>query len=101
MKFETLEDRMNYYRGMTDYKLMPGSYVLIMLDGRSFSKKIKKTFNLPFDEEFIDIMNQTAQYLCKNIEGCKFAYVQSDEISLIVTDFDTPTTDSWFGYSID
>lgn len=100
MKFETLEDRMNYYRGMTDYKLMPGSYVLIMLDGRSFSKKIKKTFNLPFDEEFIDIMNQTAQYLCKNIEGCKFAYVQSDEISLIVTDFDTPTTDSWFGYRL-
>lgn len=100
MKFETLEDRMNYYRGMTDYKLMPGSYVLIMLDGRSFSKKIKKAFSLPFDDDFIDIMNQTAQHLCKNIEGCKFAYVQSDEISLIVTDFDTPTTDSWFGYRL-
>ena len=63
MKFETLEDRMNYYRGMTDYKLMPGSYVLIMLDGRSFSKKIKKAFSLPFDDDFIDIMNQTAQHL--------------------------------------
>lgn len=42
MKFETLEDRMNYYRGMTDYKLMPGSYVLIMLDGRSFQRRLRK-----------------------------------------------------------
>lgn len=100
MKFDTLEDRMNYYRSMTDYKLIPGSYVLVMLDGRGFSKKIKKQFNKPFDEDFIEIMNQTAQYLCKNIEGCKFAYVQSDEISLIITDFDTPTTDAWFGYRL-
>lgn len=40
-------------------------------------------------------MNETALYLCNNVQGCKFAYVQSDEISLILTDFETPETDSF------
>ena len=43
------------------------------------------------------MMNETAQYVCKNVQGCKFAYVQSDEISFVLTDFDTPTTDAFFG----
>jgi tRNA(His) 5'-end guanylyltransferase len=34
--------------------------------------------------------------VCKNVQGCKFAFVQSDEISLVLTDFDTPTTDAFF-----
>ena len=71
-----------------------------MLDGRSFSKLVKTKYKLPFDEKFIDMMNKTAEYLCKNIQGAKFAYVQSDEISILITDFDTPTTDAAFGYRI-
>jgi tRNA(His) 5'-end guanylyltransferase len=45
-------------------------------------------------------MNSTLQYLCKNIQGCKFGYTQSDEISLLLTDYDTLTTDAWFGYNV-
>ena len=86
MKFNTLKEKYNYYRNMTDYKLYPNSYVMVMLDGRSFSKKIKKRFNRPFDKKFIEIMNQVAIYLCENICNCKFAYVQSDEISLVLYD---------------
>jgi tRNA(His) 5'-end guanylyltransferase len=41
-------------------------------------------------------MNSTTEYLCKNIQGTKFGYVQSDEISLVLTDFDTLHTDLWF-----
>lgn len=99
MKLDTLEKRMLYYRGMTDYKLIPNSYVILMLDGRSFSKFCKQ-FKKPYDEEFINMMNETAKYLCENVEGCKFAYTQSDEISLVITDFDTPQTESWFGYRL-
>lgn len=97
MKFTKLEDRMLYFRSLTDYKLLPNSYVLIMLDGRSFSKIIKNKFEKPFDDKFIHYMNETAKHLAKSIEGVKFGYVQSDEISLILTDFDTETTDSFFG----
>jgi tRNA(His) 5'-end guanylyltransferase len=45
-------------------------------------------------------MNSTPQYLCKNIQGCKFGYTQSDEISLLLTDYDTLTTDAWFDYNV-
>lgn len=100
MKFKNLEDKCLYYRGLTDYKLLPNSYVIAMIDGRSFSKLIKNRFKKPFDDNFIDMMNQTAQYVCENVQGCKFAYVQSDEISFIISDFDTPTTDSFFGYRL-
>lgn len=96
MKFSNLEDRMLYFRSLTDYRLMPNSYVIIMLDGRSFSKIIKNNFEKPFDDKFINYMNETAKHLAKSIEGVKFGYVQSDEISLVLTDFDTETTDSFF-----
>lgn len=97
MKFKNLEDKCLYYRGLTDYKLTPNSNILVMLDGRNFSTLVKNNFKKPFDDDFIDMMNKTAQYLCKNIQGAKFAYVQSDEISILITDYDTPDTDTLFG----
>ena len=100
MNFETLKEKQEYYRHLTDYRLIPNSYVLVMLDGRSFSKKVKNRFKKPFDERFVDAMNETAKYLCDTIEGCKFAYVQSDEISLVITDFETPQTDAFFSYRL-
>ena len=97
MKFNNLEDKCLYYRGLTDYKIIGNEYMIIMLDGHTFSKKIKRKFDLPFSDDFIEIMNKTAAYVCQNIQGAKFAFVQSDEISILVTDFDTPETDSFFG----
>lgn len=96
MQFKTLEDKCLYYRSLSDYKLLPNSYVIVMLDGRSFSHMVKNKFQKPFDDDFIGMMNETAKYVCKNVQGCKFAYVQSDEITLVLTDFDTPTTDAFF-----
>lgn len=100
MHFDTLKDKCEYFRSLTDYKLTPNSYVIAMLDGRSFSKMIKNKYKKPFDETFISIMNEVAEYLVKNIQGAKFAYTQSDEISILITDFDTPETDAAFGYRI-
>ena len=64
-----------------------------MLDGRSFSKMVKNKFELPFDDNFIDMMNETAKYICKKIQGALFAYVQSDEISILLSD----KGDTFFG----
>lgn len=100
MQFDTLKEKQEYYRKLTDYRLLPNSYVIIMLDGRSFSKKVKNKFRKPFDERFVNAMNETTKYLCEEIEGCKFGYCQSDEITLLLTDFETPTTDSFFGYRL-
>ena len=100
MNFKSLKDKCEYFRSLTDYKLIPNSYVIAMLDGHSFSKLIKNKYKKPFDEKFMGYMNSVAEYLCKNIQGAKLAYVQSDEISILITDFDNPETDSPFGYRI-
>lgn len=100
MKFESLKDKCLYYRSLTDYKLTPNSYVMAMVDGHRFSKMIKNRFERPFSKDFINIMDRTAEYLCGEIQGAKTAYVQSDEISVLITDFDTPMTDSYFGYRL-
>ena len=97
MRFKNLEDKCQYYRGLTDYRLLPNRDILVMLDGKNFSKLIKNNFKKPFDDDFIDMMNKTAQFLCENVQGCKFAYTQSDEISLLITDYETTETDTLFG----
>ena len=97
MKFKNLEDKCQYYRGLTDYRIQGNNDILVMLDGKNFSTLIKNNFKKPFDDDFIDMMNKTAQFLCNNVQGVKFAYTQSDEISLLITDYDTPETDTPFG----
>lgn len=92
MVFQTLKEKCEYYRSLTDYKLLPNGYILVMIDGKNFSKLIKNKFNKPFDNWFIETMNQTAIYVAKSIQGCTGAFVQSDEISFIIKDDATTTT---------
>lgn len=100
MKFDSLKDKCEYFRSLADYKLTPNSYVIAMLDGHSFSKLIKNKYKKPFDERFMGYMDKVAEYLCARLQGAKVAYVQSDEISILITDFDNPDTDSPFGYRL-
>lgn len=100
MHFDNLKDKCEYFRSLTDYRLTPNEYVIAMLDGHSFSKLIKNNYSKPFDSRFMSYMNQVAEYLCKNLQGAKFAYVQSDEISILITDFENPASDSAFGYRL-
>lgn len=58
--------------------------MLLMLDGRSFSKFTKNNFTAPFCEIFADIMNSVTEYLCKEIQNARIAFVQSDEISIYI-----------------
>ena len=71
------------------------TYTILRLDGKSFHQFCKHLIK-PFDVDFISDMNETTLYLCKQIQGCKMGYVQSDEISLLLTDFEKITTDAWF-----
>lgn len=86
MIFKSLADKCNYYRNLTDYRLLPNGYVLVMVDGKNFSSLIKNKFEKPFDSWFITTMNNVAIHLCKNIQNCVGAFVQSDEISLLIKD---------------
>jgi len=71
-----------------DIRLDKDGYVLVMVDGKNFSTMIKNRYDKPFSDEFIGLMDSTARYVCENVDGCKFAYVQSDEITFVITSFD-------------
>ena len=99
-KKDSLGDRMkSYYENRAKTYLTRRSPVAIRIDGRVFHS-FTKNFKKPYDEVFHEAMNSTLQYLCKNIQGCKFGYTQSDEISLLLTDYDTLTTDAFFDYNV-
>lgn len=73
--------------------------VIIRIDGKAFHT-YTKGLNKPFDDGLMDDMDSTAIHLCQNIQGAKCAYVQSDEISILITDYDTLQTDAWFDYNV-
>ena len=73
--------------------------VIMRLDGKAFHTYTKHLVK-PFDEGLIEDMAATALFLCSEIQGAKVAYVQSDEISILITDFDKLTTSAWFDYNV-
>lgn len=93
---DTLGDRMKMnYEDRTRISLPRRSYTIIRIDGKAFHT-YTRGMQKPFDDGLIEDMDLTAAYLCKNIMGSKFAFVQSDEISILVTDFEDINTQSWF-----
>ena len=84
------------YESITKYLLPRRTYVTIRLDGKAFHT-FTKGLEKPFDKGLCDDMDNTALFLCNNIGGCKLAYVQSDEITLVLTDFEEDGTQPWFG----
>lgn len=102
---ETLSDRMKEYESNTQTKLIKKLPVIIRLDGRSFSK-FTKGFEKPFDLEISDIFQKVSLELRKDIENAKFIYSQSDEISILLTDWDSNKQeaggriDTWYDYRI-
>ena len=83
----TLKERMKSLQAERDYRLDKDSYILCHIDGRAFSKMIKRKFKLQFDDDFMQMMDDTAAYVCENVQGAKLAYVQSDEINIVITSF--------------
>ena len=95
-----LSDRIKtFYEDRTKTFLTRRLITIIRLDGKGFSK-LTKELNKPFDDGFSTDMDATAVYLCQNIQGAKFAYTQSDEISIVLTDFDNLESDAWFDYNV-
>lgn len=98
MSCNDLGSRMKVYEKATQQMLPENLPVIIRLDGRCFHKLTKK-FNKPFDLKFIKFMNKIALNLCRNeVQNVKLAYVQSDEISLLL--YKDVLSQSWFGNKI-
>lgn len=100
MDTSDLANRMKDYEKRNRYYLQKRLPVIIRLDSRA-GHTFTKGFKRPFDEIFMKSMQETAKYLCENIQGCQCAYIQSDEITLLLVDYEKLNTESWFDYRID
>jgi len=88
-----------YYEQIPKTRLMRRTPVAIRIDGKAFHT-FSKGFNEPFDQCLMTAMQETMKYLCESIQGCVFGYIQSDEISLILVDYQTFRTAAWFDYEV-
>lgn len=96
---DPIGDRMKAYENCYRIYLPKRQPVIIRCDmraGHTFTKGFKK----PYDELFAECMWETAKKMCENIGGAKFSFVQSDEITLILTDYENINTEPWFGNNL-
>lgn len=92
---DNLGDRMKSYEDCYRSFLPIRMPVILRIDGKAFHTYTKGC-KRPVDQGLVDCMNDTAIELCKKVQGCQVAYVQSDEISLLVNNYQEIDTQSWF-----
>ena len=96
---DSLGDRMKAYEYVTRNYLDRKLPVIVRLDGKafhSFTRGLKK----PFDDIFVKSMQDTMKYLCENVQGCVLGYTQSDEITLVLVDYQSIEASAWFDNNI-
>jgi len=81
---------MKEYEDIWNFKLPKHNTIIIRVDGKRFSK-LTTVLNKPFDATFHTIMELTAIDVAKQIDGCKMAYCQSDEVTFILNNYGTQT----------
>lgn len=95
MTKDNLGDRMKRYENSFNIILPQRLPIIARLDGRafhSFTRSCKK----PFDEKLINALNKTGISLCEEIQGAQIAFLQSDEISVLVHGYKKLNSQSWF-----
>jgi tRNA(His) 5'-end guanylyltransferase len=67
-----LKDRIDSYKELYNYKLLPKLPIIIPLNGKSFSK-ITSLLDKPYDSKLSECFLSTVLKLCSEIEGVIFA----------------------------
>ena len=99
MTKDSLGNRMKTYEAVPKNFLMRKNPVIIRLDGKAFHT-FTRGFEKPFDKIIETAMTETMLYLCQNIQGCVLGYTQSDEITLVLCDYQKVDTAAWFDYNV-
>jgi len=99
MSNKGLADRIKKYESISHYSLFPRMPVMLRLDGKCFHT-VTKDLNKPFSRPFIDAMVFSACEVAKEMQGFKVGYVQSDEATFCLTDYDRLETQGWFDYDL-
>ena len=88
-----------FYEQVPKTRLVRRMPVAIRIDGKAFHT-FTQGFQKPFDKVLIQSMQETTKYLCENVQGCALGYTQSDEITLILVDYQKLTSSAWFDYEV-
>lgn len=99
MGYSEFDKRMKKYEYVTRTYLTTRTPVIIRIDGKAFHT-FTRGFKKPFDSILSKSMQETMKYLCENIQGCVFGYTQSDEITLVLVDYQKLETSAWFDYNV-
>lgn len=99
MKNDDLGNRMKSYEEISRNYLTRRVPVIIRLDGKAFHT-FTRGMTKPFDSVLTRAMQGTMRAMCEGVQGCVLGYTQSDEITLVLTDYATATTDAWFEYNV-
>jgi tRNA(His) guanylyltransferase len=95
MNPDDLEQRMRALEYFHDLRVLPGTWPVLRVDGRSFSRLTETQFEKPFDLRFHELMCRTTEALVTEL-GAVFGYTESDEISLLL-----PRTSDVFDRSVE
>jgi tRNA(His) 5'-end guanylyltransferase len=96
---KSLGDRMKGYENVNRNFLTKRTPVVIRLDGKAFHT-YTKGLDKPYDTKLHITRKDTLKYLCENIQGAIIGYSQSDELSIVIKDWQTFTTSAWFDNNI-
>ena len=96
---DSLGDRIKRYENVFHYSLTRRTPLMIRVDGRAFHT-FTKGCNRPFDQNIMQAMVSSANTLAEEMQGFKVAYIQSDEATFLLTDYDRLETQSWFDYDL-
>ncbi len=95
MQKSSLGDRMKKYEEIPRIYLTPRLPTIIRIDGKAFHT-YTKGFNKPFDQSIRNALIDAGKELIDQIQCSKIVYIQSDELSILINDYEKFDTQPWF-----
>jgi tRNA(His) 5'-end guanylyltransferase len=83
VNIDDLDKRMREFEWFQDLRVLPATWPVLRVDGRSFTRLCDEHFERPFDVRFNEIMVKVAQALLLQLQGV-FAFTEGDEISILL-----------------
>lgn len=99
MDTSDLAKRMKDYESVPKTRLVKRCPVICRIDGKAHHL-FTRGFQRPYDAVYMKSMQETAKYLCENLQGVVMSYQQSDEITLVFVDYQTINVSPYFDYEV-
>ena len=96
---DSLGNRIKAYENVSRSYLTQRTPVILRIDGRAFHT-FTRSLEKPYDVKLMKSMVEAACAVAMDMQGFKLGYIQSDEASFLITDYDDINTQGWFNYNL-